>query len=200
MARSLVAAVAIAFGFLLSPASHSAGLPLQQPSWAELGPQQREVLLPLSAEWDRLEPWRRKKWLGIVDRYPAMGVEEQARIQRRMKDWIALAPEERKAVREKYKNIQKASPEFKETLKQKWQEYKELPDEEREKLKAEALKAKTATKPGGAAAAHPLVAAKPTATIVPPPSAQTATPVAVPERSGSLALPLGAPSVPAQTQ
>ena len=199
MARSLVAVVAVAFGLLLSPASHAAGIPLQQPSWAELGPQQREILLPLSAEWDRLEPWRRKKWLGIVERYPAMGIEEQARIQRRMKDWIALAPEERKAVREKYKNIQKASPEFKETLKQKWQEYKELPDEEKEKLKAEALKAKAIPKPGSGGA-HPLVAAKPATTIVSPPSAATSTPVAGPEGSGSLTLPLTTPPGPAQPQ
>lgn len=200
MARSLVAVVAIAFGLLLSSASHSAGIPLQQPSWAELGPQQREILLPLSSEWDRLEPWRRKKWLGIIDRYPAMGIEEQARIQRRMKDWVALAPEERKAVREKYKNIQKASPEFKETLKQKWQEYKELPDEEKEKLKTEALKAKAVPKPGSAAATHPLVATKPTTAVAPPSLAPASTPVAGPEGSGSLTLPLAVPPSPAQPQ
>lgn len=138
MARALlaVAAVALALGFL--PPAHAAVPPIKQPSWVELNADQREILAPLASEWDELEFWRRKKWLGIAERYPAMKAEEQLRVQRRMVEWVKLSPEQRNAVREKFKNLQKATPEHKESIKQKWQQYKDLPEEEKQRLQAEA--------------------------------------------------------------
>ena len=124
MARSLLAVVAVALGLVLLPPAHAVVPPLKQPAWVELTPEQKQILAPLAGEWDRLESFRQKKWLGIAQRYPTMNEKEQARIQRRMKEWVKLSPEERKAAREKYKNLQKAPPEHKEAVKQKWQEYK----------------------------------------------------------------------------
>jgi hypothetical protein len=160
----------------------------------ELAADQREILAPLASEWDALELWRRKKWLGIAERYPAMKAEEQARVQRRMVEWVKLSPEERKLAREKFKNLQKATPEHKETVKQKWQEYKELPEEEKQRLQAEAAAkaAKPKVTPKGHAptngqkpSALPLPALSPvpqnsggTSANTPPP--ESATPPAVP--------------------
>jgi len=139
MARArfgLIFAVAL---WLASPLGHAVALPpLSQPSWAELNAEQKRVLAPLSAQWDKMNGFQRKKWLGIVKRYPSLSAEEQARMQRRMTDWDKLTPDERKRAREEYKSLQKGPPEKKEATKLKWQEYEELPESEKTRLKAEA--------------------------------------------------------------
>lgn len=112
--------------------------PLPQPSWQQLSSEQQHVLAPLAGEWDQMEGFRRKKWLGIAQRYRSLSPDEQARMQRRMTSWVKLSPEERKRARNQYLSLQKASPEKKEAVKMKWEEYKELPEEDKARLKAEA--------------------------------------------------------------
>jgi hypothetical protein len=115
------------------------------PKWTELTAEKQQILSPLSAEWDRLEATRKKKWLEIANRYPTMGQEEQARVQRRMKAWVKMTPEERKVAREKYQQqVKQASPEQREALKQRWSEYESLPDDQKQRLK-ESAAAKAAT-------------------------------------------------------
>lgn len=139
MARArfgLILAVALS---LASPFGQAVVVPpLSQPSWAELNAEQKRILAPLSTEWDKMEGFRRIKWLGIAQRYPSLSSDEQARVQRRMIDWAKLTPDERKRARDKYKSLQKASPERKEEVKLKWQEYQDLPESEQTRLKAEA--------------------------------------------------------------
>lgn len=196
MARTLLAAAAIALGLAVLQPAHAAVPSIKQPSWVELNADQREILAPLAGEWDQLEYWRRKKWLGIADRYPAMKAEEQVRVQRRMVDWVKLSPEERKLAREKFKNLQKAAPERKETIKQKWQEYKDLPEEEKQRLQAEAAAKPKATPKGRAAvngqkpAALPLPALAPVQPPAAPPQQASAPPPASPAPA--------APAAPAQ--
>jgi hypothetical protein len=102
--------VAIAL-WLASPLSHAIVTPpLPQPSWVQLSTEQKNILAPLAGEWDKMDGFRRKKWLGIAQRYPSLSPDEQARMQRRMTDWAKLTPEERKAAREKYQSLQKAPP------------------------------------------------------------------------------------------
>jgi len=148
MARArfgLILAVAL---WLASPLGHAVIVPpLSQPSWAELNAEQKRVLAPLSTEWDKMDGFRRKKWLGIAQRYPSLSAEEQTRMQRRMTDWAKLTPDERKRARDKYKSLQQATPEKKESVKLKWQEYKELPESEKSRLKAEAAQ-KPTPRPG----------------------------------------------------
>jgi hypothetical protein len=112
--------------------------PLSQPSWKQLSTEQQRILAPLSGEWDQMEGFRRKKWLGIAQRYQSLSPDEQARMQRRMTTWAKLTPQERKLARDQYLSLQKASPETKEAVKMKWQEYKELPEADKARLKAEA--------------------------------------------------------------
>ena len=170
MARTrfgLILAIAL---WLVSPPGHAIiPPPLPQPSWAELNPEQKRVLAPLATEWDKMEGFRRKKWIGIAQRYASLSADEQARVQRRMTDWAKLTPDERRRAREKYKSLQKAPREKKDSVKLKWQEYKELPESEKARLKAEAAR-KPKSRP---APSKPTAAAKP-----PPPS--IASPSAIP--------------------
>lgn len=117
--------------------------PLPQPSWKELNIDQQRILTPLSGEWDKMEGFRRKKWLGIAQRYQTLSPDEQSRMQRRMTAWAKLTPEERKRARDQYLSLKKASPEKKEEVKQKWEAYKELPETEKARLKAEAARKAT---------------------------------------------------------
>lgn len=165
MARArfgLIFAVAL---WLASPLSHAViAPPLPQPSWSELNAEQKRVLAPLAGEWDKMDGFPRKKWLGIAQRYPSLSPDEQVRVQKRMTDWAKLTPEERKRAREKYRSLQKAPPEKKEAVKLKWQEYEELPESERNRLKAEAAR-KPTPRP---APSKPAVVAKPPISSVPP--------------------------------
>ena len=162
MARTTLRTLAIAAGVsvslvLANPAGAIDLSPLQQPNWAELTPQQREVLMPLSGEWDKLETYRRKKWLGIAQRYPSMTTEEQQRVQHNMRAWIKLTPAQRQQARERFKeSLQKTSPEHRQAIKQKWQEYSELPDAEKERLRKQPLyKTQPKSNAGKSTANHP---------------------------------------------
>ncbi len=106
--------------------------------------------MPLAGEWDKLESFRRKKWLGIAQRYPSMTADEQKRIQHNMQAWVKLTPAQRQQAREQFKkNLHQMPPERRQAIKQKWQEYNELPDAEKERLRQQALH-KTAQPKSGA--------------------------------------------------
>ena len=107
----------------------------RQPSWAELKPQQREVLAPLAQNWNDIESARKKKWLGIAARYAKMTPVEQQRVQSQMRDWNSLTPEQRKQARERYKKIEKLPTDKRQEIKQKWSEYEQLPEDQRRSLK-----------------------------------------------------------------
>jgi hypothetical protein len=108
-----------------------------RPAWAELTAEQQQILAPLKADWESLEPERRRKWIGIAKRYPAMKAAEQERVQRRMQYWAKLTPEQRRQARETYKQIVKVPPEKRGKLREQWAEYQQLPPQERESLTSE---------------------------------------------------------------
>jgi hypothetical protein len=117
-----------------------AGVPaLAQPDWSHLTAQQRKILAPLAGEWKTMDSFRRKKWIGITERYAGMSLEEQARVQDRMREWAKLAPEERRLAREKFKTLKKVTPEMRESLLQNWEDYKALPEDEKQRLKKTAI-------------------------------------------------------------
>lgn len=164
MARTRLGFIFAVALWLLAQASHAAIVPpLPQPSWKQLSTEQQRILAPLSGEWDKMEGFRRKKWLGIAQRYQSLSPDEQTRMQRRMTAWAKLTPEERKHARDQYLSLQKASPEKKESVKQKWEQYKELPEAEKARLKAEAAR-KSARRPAPSKTALPAAPqGKPTA-------------------------------------
>jgi Protein of unknown function (DUF3106) len=104
----------------------------QRPAWAELTADQQMVLAPLKADWESLEAERRRKWIGIANRYPKMKAEEQERVQRRMQAWASLTPEQRRQARENYQRIAKQRVEKRERLREAWAEYQALPPHERQ--------------------------------------------------------------------
>src|SRR5512147_3097131 len=104
MAKALLA---VALWLFVSFSVLAAAPQKKQPSWAELTPEQQQVLAPLAPDWDKLDVQRKRKWLGIAKRYPTMAPEEQAKVQQNMQPWARLTPEERRAARERYKTLQK---------------------------------------------------------------------------------------------
>jgi len=82
-----------------------------------------------------MENIRRKKWLGIADRYRSMTQDEQQRTQDRMREWANLTPEQRTKVRSSYKDFKQLPPEQKQVVKQKWDAYTNLPPEQQQRLR-----------------------------------------------------------------
>lgn len=157
MARKRLAGWAIVWVFITGMLSGNvnAALPeFEQPGWMALTPEQKTILAPLEKEWGQMDAFRRKKWIGIAQRFPEMTPLEQASMQRNMREWARLAPEERKLAREKYKSLRRFSPEERQVVKQKWEEYSTLTEEEKERLRRKApkqSKIKTPSKPPAAA-------------------------------------------------
>jgi hypothetical protein len=48
-----------------------------QPTWAALSQEQQTILAPLAPEWNAMENYRRKKWLGIAQRYNSIAPTEK---------------------------------------------------------------------------------------------------------------------------
>lgn len=102
-----------------------------QPGWSLLSTQQKIILAPLVSDWDQMENIRRKKWLGIAERFPKMTPEEQVRVQERMREWAALTPAQRAKIRDSYKEFNQLDPEKKQAVKKKWEAYSNLSKEEK---------------------------------------------------------------------
>lgn len=160
--RALLRGLILALCLISS--AHAVVPELRQPAWAELSQEQKQILTPLSRDWDKMEAYRKKKWLGIAKRYPTMKPGEQARVQSQMKDWASLTPDQRKQAREQYKSLQKVPPEKKEALLQKWEEYQNLSEDEKKRL-AEKAARKPSPKPG---TSRPVASQKIPATIPQP--------------------------------
>ena len=106
-----------------------------QPNWVQLSAPQQVILAPLAKDWDRMENIRKKKWLGIAERYPAMKLSEQQRMQERMREWANLTPEQRAKVRDSYKDFKQLPADQKKLVKQKWEAYSSLPADEKQRFR-----------------------------------------------------------------
>ena len=148
-------ALALALCLSVSLPALGASPPKKPPKWAELTSEQKQILSPLSAGWDSLEPARKRKWLGIAKRYPKMKPNQQARVQRRMQAWANLSPKDRQAARDRYRKIQKLPPEEKQSLKDKWEQYNRLPAEKRRKLGSKPRKSTKSLTTGQALSSSP---------------------------------------------
>ena len=181
MAKKYLAAVALSIfltvsGWAATP-SPSLIATASQPMWSELSVQQKIILAPLSDDWDSMESFRQKKWLGIIDRFSAMTPAEQRRVQGQMQEWGKLTAEQRQLARENFKTVNQLPVEKKQELKQKWEEYSNLPVEEKEKLKQQAA-SKPPAKPGlpfpvTPAPLRSVAPAAPTSTLLALPPAMT---------------------------
>lgn len=135
------------------PATAIIGTP-PQPTWSQLSPKHQETLAPLAKDWDKMENIRKKKWLGIADRYPSMKQDEQHRMQERMREWANLTPDQRAKVRSSYKDFNQLPPEQKQLVKQKWEAYTNLPPEQQQRLREAGKSSKLIAPANSAAAAN----------------------------------------------
>lgn len=158
-----------------TPAAGSAALPAPQtlpgkpaaqasaggPGWAELNAAEREILAPLASSWNSLSPGHKNKWRQMAKSYPSLPTDEQAKMQGRMKEWVALSPQQRAQARLNFARTKELSKELTpEEKKAKWEAYQALSAEEKRKLAA-----KAPPKPAGAAAATKPVSPQKLATV-----------------------------------
>lgn len=152
-----------------------------QPGWSLLSTQQKIILAPLANEWDQMENIRRKKWLGIAERFPQMSADDQQRVQQRMHEWSSLTPEKRAKIRDSYKEFRELPREKRQAVRQKWQTFSNLPDEEKQRIRQGGKLTKAATPTDEAASISPATG-RSTAAIAEtgkpaaPPSTETAKP------------------------
>lgn len=107
-----------------------------QPGWSLLSTEQKIILAPLAKDWDEMDNIRRKKWLGITERFPRMTADEQNRVQKRMQEWAGMPADKRAKIRDSYKEFQQLPPERKLAVKQKWEQYySALTDEEKQRIR-----------------------------------------------------------------
>lgn len=118
------------------PASPSAAntarqQPNARPLWTELTPAQQQALSPLAGEWDRLDGFRKNKWLAIGNKFASMKPDEQQRVHERMHDWVKLTPEERRTARTNYARAKQLGSDQKN---EQWEKYQQLPEEQKKEL------------------------------------------------------------------
>jgi hypothetical protein len=102
-----------------------------EPKWAELSPNQQQILQPLQNLWPSLEENRKRKWLAIAKNFPTLNPQAQATAQERMREWAALTPSQRYQARLHFTQSQQLSNDEKLA---KWEEYQSLNEEEKHKL------------------------------------------------------------------
>ena len=49
--------------------------PMTAPAWNDLTPEQQRTLAPLAKEWRDLPDERKRKWVGIADRFPGAALQ-----------------------------------------------------------------------------------------------------------------------------
>lgn len=121
------------------------------PAWTELRPEQQQVLAPIQGEWESLDAPRKRKWLGVAQRATKMTADEQARLQKRMKEWVSLTPEQRRAARDKYREFEQLPPENRQAVREKWDQFKQ--EQAAKEAAAKSAEADPAAKSVDAAAA-----------------------------------------------
>ncbi|MBE0614679.1 MAG: DUF3106 domain-containing protein [Burkholderiales bacterium] len=119
MAKALAA---LMLGLCIALSNFAVAAEKKQPDWAQLTPEQQQILAPLASDWNNFDNKRRKKWLLTAKRYPKLKPEQQQRLQKQMHVWAKLTPEQRRIARENYKKLTKQPPEKREVVKRKWRE------------------------------------------------------------------------------
>ncbi|MCX7219359.1 MAG: DUF3106 domain-containing protein [Burkholderiales bacterium] len=188
---------------LQKPTTPNSTTVASKPLWASLSPQQKLALSPLSAEWDKIDEVRKKKWLEIAAKYPNMKPDEQTRVQERIRDWVKLSPEQRMQARENFAQTTQIKPEQKSAQ---WQQYQQLSEEQKKQLANEVSSKKSITnipsesqrvvKPLAPIRVGPPPTTKPSPKPVPSP---VATPIVETASTGEQSTPASTPTPPATT-
>ena len=139
------------------------------PTWAELTPLQQQALAPLASSWNStISEAQKRKWLAISKNYSSLPAEDQATLNSRMNEWVALSPQQRAQARLNFGKTRELSRQLTpEEKKARWEAYQALSPEEKQKLAAKA----TPNPTGAATAVKPVSPQK--LAIVPPHAAKS---------------------------
>jgi hypothetical protein len=145
-----------------APAMPKATTPAAQlvevgPMWADLGPDQKIALAPLTSTWPALSAGQKGKWIALVRKYPQMSEADKSRLSDRMVDWAALSPKDRERARLNFAETKKLDIDSRVAN---WESYQALPESKKQALLDAAPK-----KPAGAAVAVKPVAANKLAAV-----------------------------------
>ena len=123
---------------------------VSRPSWAELTPVQQQALAPLASSWNTtMSEAQKRKWLALSKNYSSLPPEDQATLNSRMNEWVALSPQQRAQARLNFGKTKELSRQLTpEEKKARWEAYQALTPEEKQKLAA-----KGSPNPAGAATA-----------------------------------------------
>lgn len=162
--------------------------------WSRLTPAQQQALAPLAASWNTgMSEANKRKWLEISKNYSRLTPKDQATINSRMNEWVALSPQQRAQARLNFGKTKELSRQLTpEEKKAKWEAYQALSPEEKQKLAAVA-----APKPKGAATAVKPVAPQKLATVPLQPASRPAlkpAPKMIPSFPAALPAPGAAPA------
>ncbi len=126
-ARAALAGLALGLAIACSPAV--AQSVRGDPAWSQLTAEQQQILAPIRDEWESFDAVRKRKWVGIAQRYPTLSADAQTRLQRRMQEWAGLSPDARRAARERYRDFEQLPADERQALIEKWEQYKQSRDE-----------------------------------------------------------------------
>lgn len=122
-------------------------MPLAQPLWSELKPQQQAVLAPFATQWNSWPLEEKLAWVAVADRYPKMSRAENTRISQRIHDWAKLSPEQRRQARANYRLVKQLPND--ERVAQ-WQQYNTLTEEQKKVLQQSGSTSNTGARHAGA--------------------------------------------------
>ena len=122
-------------------------LPLVQPLWSELTPEQRSVLSPLESQWNTLTKEEKRPWLSLAARLPGMPPKARAQAEKRIREWAALTPEQRRLARNNYRLAKKLPKEERVAT---WEQYQQMTPEQQEVLRRAGWTSNTAARHAGA--------------------------------------------------
>lgn len=169
------------------------------PKWNELSTGQRQALAPLERSWNSIDAPRKRKWIEVADRFPAMPADERQRVQDRMVPWTALTPAERARARVQFQETRRIGAEERQAG---WQAYQSLPEDERRRL-AQVAKGKAAPRPvvqrKAAASPASLQPSGPKRNVVvatPAPAPRTVAPTVVQAKPGASTTTVATPARP----
>jgi hypothetical protein len=159
------AAALVCAGALAAPPAATAPAPQARPGaaphpdaggprWNELTPQQRQVLGPLSNDWNSFDDRSKERWMGVAGRFHKLPPEEQQRANQRMVEWSHMTPQQRSQAR---LNFQESRDVPKEERQARWEQYQALPEDQKRELanRAAAGGAANAAASGAAPNGHP---------------------------------------------
>lgn len=107
-----------------------AAAPTALPTWEQLTPAQRELLVaPIRERWNR-SPEERARFLERAQRWQQMTPEQRARAHHGLRRWEHMDPGKREAMRALFQKMRTMTPDQRQALREQW--HRMTPDQRRD--------------------------------------------------------------------